>query len=521
MNNLDNISDDELDKIFREASEDGFPDNLQNEWPTMRERLERETPQTEAFLPKYRNLLWLLLLFIPAALVYFGGKSNAKDVLGIATTNAENRIQLNKDGKPYAVNEKQNRHLISEESKENKAEGINENYEAQPNESLKKNKELEVGKLSVMSKIVASCAKKDEEKTKELVDKKAENQASESAEKPKVFLNKTLELSQSKQNESQVNKIGNGPNGNLIFKKNSKSISQNQNKSSQETLGQVGQNRVGDNKNAIPKTDFLVNNLNATQSIPDSKNEIAAVSPLIINVNELKGIFGPFLISDSIKFDSTLAPNILVQKTTIEPINVDYFKKGFYIQIGFSPELSLVKEFDKETKVGNNQALLLNYRFSKKWSIQSGAMKSIKHYSAYPADYKWIWKNVNTPLKEIIATCRMIDIPLNVRYDFRSSPRRKMFASTGLTSYLMKKETYNYFYENDADPSIKWRQWNGKTGFYAAGVLNFSTGFEYKFTKKLSFQVEPFAKIPIKQIGFGKVKLSSYGILFSANYPLR
>jgi hypothetical protein len=110
---------------------------------------------------------------------------------------------------------------------------------------------------------------------------------------------------------------------------------------------------------------------------------------------------------------------------------------------------------------------------------------------------------------------------LNIRYDITQKNKSRMFVTTGVTSYVMLNEKYIYNYENPADPAIKWKNWEGKTGIYKLSNINFSAGYEYQFFRKLSLQVEPFVKVPVSKVGFGKVNLSTIGIFFSAKYPIK
>jgi hypothetical protein len=508
MNNLDNISDEELDKIFREASEGGFADNLQNEWPSMKARLERDSPEP-GFWSKFRNVFFALLLLIPATLIYFGSKSNNSAII----TNTE--LSKQKDKLTIATDDKKVNEEIPKTKVENPSKLIFLNSDtkveniagAKSEKFTKENVGFKKPIASFQQKLLETCSKTFKSKDSNTNGNFNKVGESNSIDSKKLAYFKNLKVKTFNTEPSKIQENAKFNSSNYAVNLSNKSLISGNSK--------VELTKPLDEQNIILQSQITENSTHFA-----NKNELQQSITSPFDLNLIPSFLGPIVMSDNVKFDSTLQPTLALQKPAEKPAIEDYFKKGFYIQIGFSPELSIVSEFDKETPIGNNRALLLNYRFSKNWSMQSGAMQSLKYYSAYPADYKWIWKNVNTPLREINAVCRMIDIPVNVRYDFKASPRRKFFGSTGLTSYLMKKETYNYFYDNDADPSIKWRQWNGKTGFYKAGVLNFSAGMEYKLTKKLSLQIEPFAKIPIKQIGFGKVKLSSYGILLSANYPL-
>lgn len=199
----------------------------------------------------------------------------------------------------------------------------------------------------------------------------------------------------------------------------------------------------------------------------------------------------------------------------------ELLKKGIFFRIGYSPDLSSISG-NKTTKVGTNYSALIEWRMSPKWTINGGIIKSMKYYDAYPEQYNWPanWKKPPNPLIEIIATCNMLDIPINLRYDFKSTQNKTFFVSSGITSYVMLKEKYEYEYENNDDPSIKWKKWEGSTGNYKLGVLNLSAGMEFITKKKVSFQLEPYSKISLMDIGFGKVKLNSFGLLISSKIPI-
>lgn len=51
--------------------------------------------------------------------------------------------------------------------------------------------------------------------------------------------------------------------------------------------------------------------------------------------------------------------------------------------------------------------------------------------------------------------------------------------------------------------------------------MNFSLGLERKVSKSISVQLEPFLKIPIKNIGFGNVKLYTTGLFLNIKTATR
>jgi hypothetical protein len=186
------------------------------------------------------------------------------------------------------------------------------------------------------------------------------------------------------------------------------------------------------------------------------------------------------------------------------------------LNLGFSPDYSKVvaSEFGP---LGYNLQVILDYKISQKWALRAGVIKSLKLYDAYPEDYAWPvkWGKPSSPLREVEATCDMLDIPISLSYQILKKGSNQLYTTLGITNYKMINEKYEYFYENDADPNLKWRKWEGSSGFFGAGVVNMSLGIERKLTNFLSVQFEPFVKIPIKNVGFGNVKLLTTGLFLN------
>jgi hypothetical protein len=109
------------------------------------------------------------------------------------------------------------------------------------------------------------------------------------------------------------------------------------------------------------------------------------------------------------------------------------------------------------------------------------------------------------------------EIPVNITYNFAAGNKHNWFAGIGLSSYLMKKEIYNYDYKYGSSPMTYHKEYvvnNDNKHWFS--VLTLSGGYEYKINKTVSFSGAPYIKLPLGGVGFGKVKLSSAGILFTA-----
>jgi hypothetical protein len=159
----------------------------------------------------------------------------------------------------------------------------------------------------------------------------------------------------------------------------------------------------------------------------------------------------------------------------------------------------------------------LSYTMNR-FTIRSGFYVAKKVYTAGPDDYHppnhyWTYY---VDLTKVDADCRVYEIPVTASYNFSESKTHNWFVSAGLSSYLMKKETYGYHYKDPTTQMPGYKDWTLKNGEnHIFSILDLSAGYERKLNKRLSVIAEPYFKIPMDGIGFGSIKLNSAGVLFT------
>ena len=136
--------------------------------------------------------------------------------------------------------------------------------------------------------------------------------------------------------------------------------------------------------------------------------------------------------------------------------------------------------------------------------------------SQFPAGF---WPGGDEP-DQINADCKVIDIPINLRYLAIEGRQTDVFVSAGVSSYLMLTERYNYDYD---DPWAVGNQWvsefkNENQHYF--GVYNLSFGIARRVSKNISIEVEPYLKNSFGGVGWGQVQLKSTGALFHLKYHL-
>ena len=188
-----------------------------------------------------------------------------------------------------------------------------------------------------------------------------------------------------------------------------------------------------------------------------------------------------------------------------------YFEKSRWAVMAFVSLDMSATGLDGFTDPGTMFGLAAEYYFAPGWSLQSGAALAVKKYAALGSEYENNWPQArNEALISAVANCLVLDIPLNLRKYFYTKKGKTFFASTGVSSYLMLREDYDYDYTEDRpnwDPTGQWR--NDNQHYF--GILNLSFGYETPIGKNLALGIEPFMKLPMTGLGQGRVRFLSFG----------
>ena len=162
----------------------------------------------------------------------------------------------------------------------------------------------------------------------------------------------------------------------------------------------------------------------------------------------------------------------------------------------------------------------IGYQLNPIFSIQAGFHAGRKTYTAGPGDYTPKTDSyLSRPYVKILkinADCYIFDLPLSARVNIFHNNQHALFATTGLSSFIMNKEDYQYHYNNSSGYQYKTAGYKGNVDWLTSA--HFSVGFEQRLFGKFYLQAEPYAKIPLTGIGEGKVKLYSLGIQLGLKY---
>ncbi len=226
---------------------------------------------------------------------------------------------------------------------------------------------------------------------------------------------------------------------------------------------------------------------------------------------------------DSLKKSNTIAPPVadstqtLVEETVKKvPGKKDKIKQPLELGLMAGPDKSTVA-FGPSDKTGYIFGLQIGYRFSNRWSVNTGILYTKKFYKTDSQHFHY--KNpMNWELDNVEGNCSMWEIPVNVRYDVSFNDKRRWFVSTGLSTYLMDKEYYNLYYSRNGIPYAPYPLPSDSNSNYLFSILNLSVGMERSLGKHFSIQAEPYLKVPLTGLGTGSMRMDSYGIFFTLKY---
>lgn len=254
-------------------------------------------------------------------------------------------------------------------------------------------------------------------------------------------------------------------------------------------------------------------------------DNVAVSSSAIIKGNTVATVDAPKTVQ--IGSDTTKPAGTKSDQTISKPIKAKPIGKS----LGYKPQLAITalasSDFNgvgssfAQTRVGGNFGALFSVGITRKFTISTGAIYAIKPYAETSSQYHTAYQ-FKQPLQQIVADCRMLDIPINVDYQLYHAHNNKFSVGTGLSSYLMMSEKYNYTYTGytDAGPGTPASYNVAHPGKYYLGVLNLQATYQHQVNSRFGVAVQPYMKVPLGNVGFSQVKLQSTGLAVGVSYNI-
>ncbi|MGV3658510.1 MAG: porin family protein [Chitinophagaceae bacterium] len=272
-------------------------------------------------------------------------------------------------------------------------------------------------------------------------------------------------------------------------------------------------------------TNFIKKDLTITQ--PSVQNEIT--EPVNKNVKHYlsKTESGKIDLQNAIRKTSQIpfvneATFIDKNSSSKMPETTAKKKKGrFFLGVAGGPDISFVKN-DKNSEVGYSVGLIGGYRLNDKWAVETGVFWDKKNYYSSGKHFNTGKMNLPSHTNIIYAEgyCHMLEIPLNLRYNFAKGKKHNWFAAAGASSYIMQNEEYHYLYERYNVPYYGSKNYKADSRNWFS-VANISAGFEYKIKNDITIRLEPYLKLPLSGLGIGSLPITSTGVLAGVTYPIQ
>jgi hypothetical protein len=145
--------------------------------------------------------------------------------------------------------------------------------------------------------------------------------------------------------------------------------------------------------------------------------------------------------------------------------------------------------------------------------VATGILSSRKIYTASDLEY------AGHKADRTDGDCRIIDIPVNVFFHFKTQRSVSFYASVGISSYIMNSEKYKFHVKTYGGGYSYTHKVEGENN-EVFSVINISAGVNKQLTTRWGIQLEPFVKQSIKGIGDGDLSLSSLGAFLNLRYTI-
>lgn len=490
------LSDKDLDRMSREASEQNDVDLSPSGWERLEKQLNKELPTKKD--KDRKRFLWFFFLTIAisgAGLVFLSKGESKSDITKSVSTTEQASIQKETVKEEETYNQPDG--TTKEKNVSKPVNPVNDDAVITPapsggdpevtvsadasvkSESLSDKKTNQVPRNS--NSVVAASIKKSV-RHNNVIPKDADlsSISSRKFKQAKDRKEKSLELNSSvtRDNSSVFNKISEN-------KKEEKEVAVevNQNSEDKEKLSQ---------KDSVKEEKTVINEKN---------------SPSLNQPTDKKDS-----LETTIKQEITSPKK---DKASVKGSNKNRFAFGIIAGTDFSNINGQLK-----TKAGYSFGLQVSYNITKRLSVNSGFLFTKKFYEGKGSDFnppKHYFTYYVDKLLSVDGNCFMWEIPVNIRFDLVSKSKFNWYLNSGVSSYIMRKQAYRYDYIYNGNPAS--RDWSTKSQQNEwLKIINLSTGIEYSFNKKWSVLAEPYLKLPTTGIGFGKMDISSFGLIGGLRY---
>jgi hypothetical protein len=183
-----------------------------------------------------------------------------------------------------------------------------------------------------------------------------------------------------------------------------------------------------------------------------------------------------------------------------------------------APDINGVGSAFSRAQVGSTTGLMLSIGLGHRFTISTGAMYAKKPYAANFSQYNPTYQFQINPTN-VYADCRVLDIPINIDYRLYNKGRNMLAIGTGISSYFMLRENYRFDYNTPGATGPATYSISNQNQ-HILGVLNINATYQRRINEKFGLNVQPYMKLPLTNIGYGRVDLQSTGVAVGVSWYL-
>jgi hypothetical protein len=490
---MSNLSDKDLDRLSREAADSYEPDSSSLSWSRLEKKLAQhmpESPPAGLRIGRINPFIWGSAVLLVSGLTFYFTKNinHSKDSTRTTqsikkTAPMSERIDKKNDGKTIILDSFSSAPDLSEMEK-NYAEGRKPEGSAADENG---DRITPTGKSTNESEITEPSSAGD----KNGITTDSKNSSAPGGRNDSKIISRPLAGAAIAGHPGQSNKPVNANNGNG------------------DSGNNVGSSDITDSKN-VPENTFNVENANEPLARQTNRHQLPGVAVAGTGLGTVSG-------NDSLM-------NQLAKSKSPAPNKSLHLNRSLNFGLAFGPDYTDGGGI-ANNQIGNTIGLTLGYYLTSKLSLNTGIFYSNKFYWAHGRNYNHPRPSLYgstyaapPPIDYVNGSCNMWELPFTLRYDFAHNEKTRFFANAGLSSYFMMKQSFIYFVHTSQQNMAAWKTTNDKQVNYWFSVADISLGFETEVGKGVSFQAEPFVKLPLRNMGVENLRLNSYGFLLSFRY---
>ena len=181
-----------------------------------------------------------------------------------------------------------------------------------------------------------------------------------------------------------------------------------------------------------------------------------------------------------------------------------------YIGITAGGDVSWVRA-QKTSKPGTSLGFVAGFQLNKHFALEAGVAKSRKNYYSDGQYFDKTGLGINYNIATVEGFCSMWEIPVTLKYTIHPGKNNRFYGQAGVSSYLMKKEDYDYTAKYNGQVYKYNKVYNNASRNWLT-ALHLGAGYEAKLGKNSSFRIEPYARLPLGGMGVGKLHVTSMGV---------